>query len=249
MVKSIYLQDGEEIFVDDEDYERVSQHTWWKYFNGNARVIANADGKGLPNFLMENSYQMKKGNDFTKRNLTAKGNHARWRKASPKSSSKYKGVRWAKEVKKWRANINVDGNHKYLGVYSNEDDAAIAYNQAVLDYWDGDGYLNVIGEDNRVPLKDYKTNKNIHRTRVGKYGYRGIVKRTSEKYRASIWSEGKQSCTTTFKTVEQAALAYNKCVLYLYSEDAILNDVPMTDELKEFIDNWEIPEKIKQLKE
>ncbi len=25
MVKSIYLQDGEEIFVDDEDYERVKK--------------------------------------------------------------------------------------------------------------------------------------------------------------------------------------------------------------------------------
>lgn len=26
MVKSIFLQDGEEIFVDDEDYERVNQY-------------------------------------------------------------------------------------------------------------------------------------------------------------------------------------------------------------------------------
>ena len=30
LVKSIFLQDGEEIFVDDEDYERVNQHTWFK---------------------------------------------------------------------------------------------------------------------------------------------------------------------------------------------------------------------------
>lgn len=37
--------------------------------------------------------------------------------------------------------------------------------------------------------------------------------------------------------------------LTLYGEDAILNDVPMTDELKEFISNWEMPDKIKALKE
>lgn len=39
MVKSIFLQDGEEIFVDDEDYERVNQHTWYKYYTGNTRHI------------------------------------------------------------------------------------------------------------------------------------------------------------------------------------------------------------------
>lgn len=41
MVKSIFLQDGEEIFVDDEDYERVNQHTWHKSFNGNHRMVMN----------------------------------------------------------------------------------------------------------------------------------------------------------------------------------------------------------------
>lgn len=32
MVKSIFLQDGEEILVDDEDYERVNQHIWGRRF-------------------------------------------------------------------------------------------------------------------------------------------------------------------------------------------------------------------------
>ncbi|WP_256123572.1 hypothetical protein [Staphylococcus aureus] len=32
MVKSIFLQDGEEIFVDDEDYERVNQYIWTKSY-------------------------------------------------------------------------------------------------------------------------------------------------------------------------------------------------------------------------
>ena len=39
MVKSIFLQDGEEIFVDDEDYERVNQHTWFKDYSDNTRMI------------------------------------------------------------------------------------------------------------------------------------------------------------------------------------------------------------------
>ncbi|UKM36347.1 hypothetical protein VBSAUS832_19 [Staphylococcus phage vB_SauS_832] len=47
MVKSIFLQDGEEILVDDEDYERVNQHTWHKAFKDNYRMIVNSDKKHL----------------------------------------------------------------------------------------------------------------------------------------------------------------------------------------------------------
>ncbi|MUH23519.1 AP2 domain-containing protein, partial [Staphylococcus aureus] len=39
MVKSIFLQDGEEIFVDDEDYERVNQYIWTKSYVDNVRRI------------------------------------------------------------------------------------------------------------------------------------------------------------------------------------------------------------------
>ena len=48
MVKSIFLQDGEEIFVDDEDYERVNQHTWFKDYSDNTRMIGTIlpDRKG-----------------------------------------------------------------------------------------------------------------------------------------------------------------------------------------------------------
>ena len=62
MVKSIFLQDGEEIFVDDEDYERVNQHTWYKYYTGNTRHIKKGDKKttSLANFLVEGSTQKKK---------------------------------------------------------------------------------------------------------------------------------------------------------------------------------------------
>ena len=60
MVKSIYLQDGEEIFVDDEDYERVSQHTWTKSYNCNTRNIASHKFKNvnLQNFILEDSFQI-----------------------------------------------------------------------------------------------------------------------------------------------------------------------------------------------
>ena len=48
-------------------------------------------------------------------------------KSNPGSSSQFKGVSFHKLTKKWRANIRIDGNLKYLGLFENEEDAARAY--------------------------------------------------------------------------------------------------------------------------
>ncbi|MGO1989570.1 AP2 domain-containing protein [Mammaliicoccus vitulinus] len=253
MVKSIYLQDGEEIFVDDEDYERVSQYTWYKSFKGNSRTIKNMQTKFLSTFILKGSHQIIGNNDFTRSNLTKKGNAHRYKKAKYSNSSKYKGVSWSKRYNKWISQIETGEKRKYLGVYVNEDDAARAYNQAVLEYWDGNGYINVIGEDNRQPIREYGK-KGQHIKRYRPFGYRGVSKvkgKNSDKFSSHIFFDknNRNDYLGTFPTKHHAALTFNKCSIYIHGDDAILNDVPMTDELKEFIDNWEVPEKIKRLKE
>lgn len=247
MVKSIYLQDGEEIFVDDEDYERVNQHIWHKSFNGNHRMIMNSDSKHLNSFIIPKSFQMVKNNNFTRKNLTTNGNKVRWTKAKFNNSSKYKGVSWDKENKKWYAKIRVGGKMKNLGRYNDEDEAALAYNNAVNEYWNGLGYQNIIGEDNRIKGRNYKTFKNQLNVRTNKNNLRGIRKRRN-KYHVCLNHSKSAFSLGTYDDLNRARLIYNKCSLYLYGSNAILNDVPMTNELKEFISNWEIPEKIKALK-
>lgn len=153
MVKSIFLQDGEEIFVDDEDYERVSQYTWTKVYSGNTRTIISRIKEvdsSLRNFILEDSFQKDKNNFFCKKNLTIQGNPNKWQKATVNNSSKYKGVSWNKKRKKWHVSIYIDGKTKYLGSYADEDEAGRVYNKAVDDYWGGIGYKNKIGEDNRA---------------------------------------------------------------------------------------------------
>ncbi|HHM4024140.1 TPA: AP2 domain-containing protein, partial [Staphylococcus aureus] len=64
MVKSIFLQDGEEIFVDDEDYERVNQYIWTKSYVDNVRRIhTNPLNVSLSGFVLENGFQKIKNND------------------------------------------------------------------------------------------------------------------------------------------------------------------------------------------
>lgn len=254
MVKSIFLQDGEEIFVDDEEYERVKQYKWYKaYLKGTRVVRANIKGKDktLNNFIKSNSYQIKKGNNFTKSNLSQEGNGLNWRRAFKNSSSKYKGVHWRKSRNRWVAILTFNGKRYYLGSSKSEKEAAVLYNNGVRDIANGIGFLNDVELDNRVSDKNYQTKKhfNIKRNQNCYYGVNSKTKRNITYYIARKTYEGKRIYLGTSKNKHKAALIYNKCVFYLYGKDAILNDVPMTDELKDFITNWEIPDRIKALKE
>ena len=50
-------------------------------------------------------------------------------------TSKFKGVGWYKSKNMWRARIKIDGVHKHLGYFENENDAAKEYNiHAVLNF-------------------------------------------------------------------------------------------------------------------
>ena len=57
-------------------------------------------------------------------------------------SSKYKGVSWFKQLGKWRADIRKEGKLTYLGSFNNEEDAAIAYNDAAERVHGEFAYLN-----------------------------------------------------------------------------------------------------------
>lgn len=48
------------------------------------------------------------------------------------ATSKCKGVYWSKQKSKWHARINVDGKTKHLGFFSDEKDAAVSYDAALL---------------------------------------------------------------------------------------------------------------------
>jgi len=50
-------------------------------------------------------------------------------------SSKYKGVYWFKENKKWQSTIKINNKTKYLGCFHEESAAAQAYNEAAIKHF------------------------------------------------------------------------------------------------------------------
>jgi hypothetical protein len=61
------------------------------------------------------------------------------------ASSSYRGVSFIKANGKWRAAIEVDGQARNLGSFALEGNAALAYNDAALEYFGPGAYQNPVG--------------------------------------------------------------------------------------------------------
>jgi uncharacterized protein len=57
-------------------------------------------------------------------------------------SSKFKGVSSHKASGKWSAQIKIDGENKYLGLFTDEIEAALAYDSAAIKAWGPEAYTN-----------------------------------------------------------------------------------------------------------
>jgi alkyl hydroperoxide reductase subunit AhpF len=80
--------------------------------NGQKLVVDHIDGDKLNNNL--NNLQV-----ITNRENTSKDRSG--------GTSKYVGVSWSKQNKKWKAQIRIDGKQIYIGHFTNDIDASQAY--------------------------------------------------------------------------------------------------------------------------
>jgi len=147
------LVSGLVALVDDEDFVKVSDFKWTLHSRGYATAYAGGGRRDQKYVLMhqlivssEADIDHRNGNklDNRKQNLrpaTRSQNNAN-RKAQP-HSSKYKGVRWHRQNKKWTAQIGVDGKSKYLGSFVSEEEAAQVYDRAAIELYGAFAKVNL----------------------------------------------------------------------------------------------------------
>lgn len=157
-MKKIELTQGKVALIDDDDFDRVSQHHWYAKKSRNtfyAEKAVRIDGKQtsvkMHRFIMGH----RKGEDIDhgdgnglnnqKVNLricTRSQNCMNRRIARGKSE--YKGACWHKRIGKWQVRIQVDGKRVHLGYFESEDEAGKAYNKAAKKYFGEYAYLNEV---------------------------------------------------------------------------------------------------------
>lgn len=153
---------GRVALVDDEDYDLVMQYRWrvWEKDHEGARTNgpyaqANTYRDGRKGHVFMHKlvtswprvdHKNHNGLDNRRSNLrpatTAQNNHNQ--RPQIGTSSRYKGVTWHKANRKWQATIKLAGRSRYLGCYSTEEDAALAYNAAALEAYGEHAYLNEV---------------------------------------------------------------------------------------------------------
>lgn len=155
-MKEITLTKGFVALVDDDDYYELSKHSWC-YAEGYAIrsvkkesgahttckmhiliigkregfQVDHINGNGLDNRKSNLRYATQKENSYNS-------------KSNKGGTSKYKGVRRQRDCKNWRARIQSDGKPIDLGYFSDEKEAAIAYNNAATELHGEYARLNII---------------------------------------------------------------------------------------------------------
>ncbi len=158
MTKEIPLTQGKIALVDDEDYERVNQHRWYacdhKHTFYAKHSLNHTQKVTLHHFVLDVpgskhiDHINNDGLDNRRCNLriTTQSQNLMNARKRPGCSSKYKGVHWDKQTKKWHTTIKLTEKRLDLGRHENEDDAARAYNKAAVLYFGEYARLNVIKE-------------------------------------------------------------------------------------------------------
>ena len=133
--------------------------------------------------------------------------------------SKYVGVSWDKEQKKWRAEGFRDGKQQKLGRFKDEKDAAIAYLQWRLE---------------NIPLPQCSTGSRYGRP----------FQNVSSKYKGVYWFKARmlwrarcyknKQCyfLGDFKSEKEAALAYDKEAMRLFGDQSLTNQMAFPEDFK-----------------
>ncbi len=155
-MKEIQLTKGRVTFVDDEDFDWLSQWKWYASSGTNGYFYAIRPARGTIVFMHrlilkpEKSQVVDHANhdslDNRKENIRICTNQQNQFNQLPQvgKTSKYKGVSWKETHKKWYVDIKLNGKKTFIGQFDDEVEAARAYNTKAREYFGEFAYLNKV---------------------------------------------------------------------------------------------------------
>lgn len=158
-MRELPLTQGKVARVDDADYEDLSQHNWyagrirrrWYALRNGSRTLGprrivkmHHEVAGRPPDGLETDHVNGDGLDNRRANLRFVTHAQNMANALPLlgCSSRFKGVYWDKRDRRWVARIKSGGKSRRLGCFTNEKQAAHAYDAAAIAQWGEYARLN-----------------------------------------------------------------------------------------------------------
>jgi hypothetical protein len=142
------LAAGRVAVIDDEDFDLVSQFKWHVTFTKSSGPYAASCSKingAWKTFSMHKlitdwpltDHEDGDGLNNQRSNLrpATNGQNGANMKVKAAKSSQYKGVSWRRDRNKWQAAIKIDRRQRNLGFFTDELEAARAYDRAARDAW------------------------------------------------------------------------------------------------------------------
>ncbi len=148
--------------VDAADYDELSRYEWWAIHNATTSYAVTRHQKRtlyMHRFItdapkgMDVDHVDHNGLNNANKNLrvcTPKENAAN-RRPKAGCSSKYKGVSWHVHRRKFRARITYEGKVHYLGCFTDEKEAARAYDKKAHELFGRFAFLNFPNEITEPP--------------------------------------------------------------------------------------------------
>lgn len=168
--KEIPLTQGKVAVVDEEDFDRLNKHKWYACKNGNtfyALRKSNVNGKRLTILMHREILGLKPGdpgvdhrdgNGLNNRRknlrLASHEQNGMNRRRNKNGTSRFKGVYWEKNHRKWHVRIKFGGKYVHIGYFDSEEDAARAYDEKAKELFGEFARLNKVGENDGRKAED-----------------------------------------------------------------------------------------------
>lgn len=175
MIKIPLGRDNMYAMLSDKDKDLASL-SWYAHRSGDGFYAAHREGTGerrrvwmhrevmermigrslLPGELVDHIDQNKLNNVRGNLRVVTKSLNEANKTIWNRGSSRYRGVSWSAEKRRWKATIQVNNKQIHLGYFGTENEAAMVWNDAALDYFGEHATINPIVHEEKYDERGHR---------------------------------------------------------------------------------------------
>ncbi len=151
--RRLVLNRGRFAIVDADDYNRLARHKWYCIGSGGYLYAKRSEGNRMikmhrdilappPGLYVDHKNHNTLDNRKSNLRVCTPAQNCFNRIPSERGTSRYKGVFWSSDKKRWAAIIGFKGKHIHIGYFDYELDAAIAYDDRAAELFGEFAALN-----------------------------------------------------------------------------------------------------------